>query len=1223
MKKILGLDLGSSSIGWAFIEESPERTIIKKMGVRIVPYSGDENDKFLKGQAITTSKDRTLKRSARKNQQRYKQRKFKLIRKLESLSMMPSQDELIKLSPLVLYGLRSKAVSEKIELNALGRVFFLLNQKRGYRGNRFTNNDEEGGKKMSDYLTEMKDRKDMLEVEHLTIGQFFYKKLQEDKHYRVKENVFPRECYIDEFNAICSTQRKFYPETLTLENCKFLRDEVIYFQRNLKSQKGLVSDCTFEKNHKATPKSSPLFQVEKIWESVHNISLTNKHNELFEISLEQKQDIFDCLNTEDKLTSKKLFGILGLKMTSGWSANDQIKKTGLQGNTTKSTLLKVFRSLNIDPEPYLQFNLKTVDLVNKVTGEIISDAQIDDSFEKEPLYRLWHVIYSIDDPVLLVNVLQRNFGFTEEQALVLNKIDFKKQGFGSKSARAIRKLLPQLMAGFDYTRAADKVGYNHSASITKEENELRELQTQLFLYKRNSLRQPVVEKVMNQLVNVVNAILVQEELGRPDEIRVELARELRQSKDERERTYKMGNDRNREHQQIYERLSSEFPGLMVTGKVIEKYKLFEQQDGMCMYSGKKMELSMVLKGEGIDVDHIIPQSKLFDDSFQNKVLVYRKMNQDKNNQTAIDFIKGQSTEAVESFIERVDRFADIGKITRSKRNKLLMSEADIPNDFISRQLNETRFISKEATKLLKQICRNVYSTSGSVTEFLRNEWGYNEVLKQLNYTKYEKAGLASDGKIDKDKWSKRDDHRHHAIDALIVAATTQSFIQKLNTLNSSKTRQELIDGINGRVNPGWQQRKSSLQQFTQLQRPFPIEEVKDAVSAIIVSIKSGKKVAVTSTKNKKNNQVTLVPRGQLHKETVYGKIRKYAAEKIPLSGRFKLEYLERMVNPMEQQLVKARLELHANDPKIAFKDLAKFPIWANQAQDQQLTAVTLWEEHYVVKYKLDINFKAKDIEFIVDHGIRELVRERFVQHASSKDHPLKNLENEPIWLDQSRGISIKSVRCFTGLNELVPLHYAKDGISANASKLSKSGKAVDFVSPRNNHHIAFYQTPEGEYKDLVVSFWEAVERKKLGIPVFVKDPSAVWDDVLNRGIDNQSLLENLPKPDWKFKFSAGQNDYFLLDTVESYSLDVKSFLADKRLFSQIYRIQKISKKSSGSFDIYFRNHLETRVDDDKMGGEMLSKSIGRLVIFSSINALMKKNPIKVSLDHLGQFQTLS
>ncbi len=1221
MKKILGLDLGSSSIGWAFIEESAEKSIIKKMGVRIIPYSGDENDKFLKGQAITTSKDRTLKRSARKNQQRYKQRKFKLTQKLASLNMMPSQDELIKLSPLVLYGLRSKAVSERIELTELGRVFFLLNQKRGYRVNRFTNNDEEGGKKMSDYLTEMKDRKEMLEVEHLTIGQFFYKKLQGDKHYRVKQNVFPRECYIDEFNAICTTQRQFYPNILTQENCKFLRDEVIYFQRNLKSQKALVSDCTFEKNHKATPKSSPLFQVEKIWESIHNISLTNKHNELFEISLEKKQEIFDCLNNEDKLTSKKLFGILGLKMTSGWSANDQIKKVGIQGNTTKSTFLKVFRSLNIDPEPHVQFNLKTVDLVNKDTGEILPNAQIDDSFEKEPLYRLWHVIYSIDDPVLLVNVLQRNFGFTEEQAQALNKIDFKKQGFGNKSARAIRKLLPQLMAGFDYTRAADKVGYNHSASITKEQNEQRELQAQLSLYKRNSLRQPVVEKVMNQLVNVVNAILVQEELGRPDEIRVELARELRQSKDERERAYKMGNDRNREHQQIYERLTSEFPGLAVTGKVIEKYKLFEQQDGTCMYSGKKMELSMVLKGEGIDVDHVIPQSKLFDDSFQNKVLVYRKLNQDKNNQTAIDFIKGQSNEAVDAFVERVNQLSENGNITRSKRNKLLMSEADIPDDFISRQLNETRYISKEATKLLKQICRNVYSTSGSVTEFLRNEWGYNEVLKQLNYTKYEKAGLASDGKIDKDKWSKRDDHRHHSIDALIVAATTQSFIQKLNTLNSSKTRQELIDGINGKVNPGWQQRKSSLQQFTQLQRPFAIDEVKDAVSAIIVSIKSGKKVAVTSTKNKKNNQVTLVPRGQLHKETVYGKIRKYAAEKTPLNGRFKIEFLQRIANPIEQQLVKERLELHSNDPKKAFKDLAKFPIWVNQAQEQQLTAVTLWEEHYVVKYKLDINFKAKDIEYIVDYRIRELVRERFVQHASSKDHPLKNLDNEPIWLDQSRGISIKSVRCFTDLNELVPLHYAKNGITANASKLSKSAKAVDFVSPRNNHHIAFYQTPEGEYKDLVVSFWEAVERKKLSIPVFVKDPSAVWDDVLNRGIDNQALLENLPKPDWEFKFSAGQNDYFLIDTELSDLSAVRQNDLGGVVSRKLYRIQKISKTTS--LNIFLRHHLETRVDDLKNGGEMLAKSIGKLVIIQSIEALLKRNPIKVSIDYLGQIQAFS
>lgn len=109
----------------------------------------------------------------------------------------------------------------------------------------------------------------------------------------------------------------------------------------------MISDCTFEKNHKATPNSSTLFQVEKIWKSIHNKSLTNKHNELFEISLEHKQQIFECLNNENKLTLKKLFGILKTKMTSGWTANNQIKKVELQKILPNKTCLRYFIHLTL------------------------------------------------------------------------------------------------------------------------------------------------------------------------------------------------------------------------------------------------------------------------------------------------------------------------------------------------------------------------------------------------------------------------------------------------------------------------------------------------------------------------------------------------------------------------------------------------------------------------------------------------------------------------------------------------------------------------------------------------------------------------------------------------------------------------------------------------------------------------------------------------------------
>jgi CRISPR-associated endonuclease Csn1 len=1215
MKKILGLDLGSTSIGWALIEEDGKAKSIQKLGVRIIPYSADEKDQFSKGQAISKNKERTQSRTARKTNNRYKQRRKALLATLNRWGIIINKDLLHLINAQHLYGLRVKALSEQITLEELARIFFHLNQKRGYKSSRHSSGEEESGKKLTDYLTELKERKDYIETNHITIGQYFYDKLQSNPSFRIKQNVFPRECYINEFNRIWSAQQKYYPALLTEENRTVIRDKVIFFQRRLKSQKGLVSKCQFEQYHKVAPKSSPLFQIEKIWESINTISLTNKYKEAYHISVEQKQTIFNHLDNNEKLNYSDLLKILSLKRTDGWYPNEQIKKTGLQGNTTKTKLVKEFKALGIEREELLHFHLETDtrQFVNKQTGEVKEFQMISPSFEQQPLYRLWHLLYSVDEPAQLINVLQKDYQFTKEQAEQLGKIDFKKAGFGSKSARAIRKLLPALMTGIDYSKAAETAGYNHSNSITKEENLQRELLTVLPLYKRNSLRQPVVEKIMNQLVNIINSIITDEQLGAPDEIRIELARELRQNQQERNKAYSNSIDTDKKHKAIRERLEKEYPGLKITRKVIEKYKLNEQQDGLCMYSGNKMELSQVLRGEGIDVDHIIPQSRLFDDSFQNKVLAYRKENENKGNETAYDYMKSKSEQDFNQYIERVSRLFESEKLTKSKQSKLLMSNSEIPTDFISRQLNETRFISKEAMKLLKQVCYNVYSTTGMVTDFLRNQWGYNEVLQQLNWEKYDKAGKTKDGKIE--DWSKRDDHRHHAIDALVVACTSQSFIQRLNTLNSSQTRDEMLDIIKGKVNEGWQKRKSLLDQHVQVLQPFTTQHVMQAVDNILISMKPGKRVAAKGI-NKANGQRPLTPRGQLHKEFVYGKIKRYSKEKIALNARF--TKAQDISNPKEKQLVIERLQQFENDPKKAFKQLDKNPIWLDAEKTKQLTAVTIWEEFYVIKYKLDQNFKEKDVDFIIDDGIREKVRQRFLERAAQKEHPLKNIDNDPIWLNKAKQLSIKTVRCFTGLSDLVPLHATSNGITKAMSKKAGDDKPVDFVSTRNNHHIAIYQTPDGKLEERTVTLWEAVERKKLNIPVIVTAPQQIWDLVLEKGIDSQELLANLPEQNWTFITSLQQNEMFVVKmTIE----EVREASAKNNfnyLSKNLYRIQKMSKKSSGSVDIYLRHHLETSVDDKKTGGEMIAKQLSKVIVVQSLKAFAELNPIKVNISNTGK-----
>lgn len=1209
MKKVLGLDLGSSSIGWAFITESEQGSTIKRLGVRVIPINSEIKDKFSKGQAVSVNKDRTLKRTARKNNHRYKQRRKKLIAILEKHQMMPDALSIKFTNPIQLFGLRARAVTEQITLQEFGRILLLLNQKRGYQSSRKSNNEEDEGKKVSDYLEEIKSNESALKEKNLTIGQFFAAQFTNDPHTQVKKRVFPRSSYVAEFDRIWATQQAFYPEVLTEELRKQLCDETIFFQRKLKSQKHLVSACRFEPNHKVAPKSSPLFQIERIWEAVHTISVSNKRNEQFEISPAKKLDLANKLLESEKIGSKDVFKILGIPGRSGWHTNEQIEKSGIKGNITLATLKKKFKQLDIDRPDLLRFELKQIEKqhVDKETGEVITWQEISPEFEYEPLYQLWHLLYSVDEPAAVIQTLVKRYGFTQAQAEGLSQVDFSKDGYGSKSTKALRKLLPGLMHGLHYADAAKQAGYKHSDSLTVEEKETRTLQTRLAQYQKNSLRQPVVEKVLNQLVNLVNAIIEDEQLGAPDEIRIELARELQANREDREKEYKRNNDTEKKHLEIKERIEREYPGIPVTRKVIEKYKLYEQQNGRCLYSNKGIDLAKALRGEGIDVDHIIPQSRIFDDSFQNKVLVYREENATKDNETAFDYMQAKSEEALNTYLEQVNELFEKKSISKAKRNRLLWKGIDIPDDFINRQLNETRYITREASRLLLQICREVQITSGGVTSFLRKTWGYDEILKQLNWDKYEKAGLVKDGKIE--NWSKRDDHRHHAIDALVVAATTRSFIQRLNTLNSQITRDTMALEIKGFSTPELTHRRSLLEIYVQKKRPFQPHEIKHAVSQILISFKAGKRlVSRSKNTNKLTGQVTLAPRGFLHKESVFGKIKRYSATKTALNVRFKPELVELIANPKEKLLVQDRLTAVGHDPKKAFKD----PIWLDDAKTKALSEVTLWEDVFVYKYKLDQNFKAKDIPFIIDAGIREKVRQRFEERADQKDHPLKNIEQDPIWLNEAKRIPIRSVRCDTQLKDLVPLHRAENGITGNQSSVAgEKAKAVDYVSTRNNHHIAVYRTPAGKLEERAITFWEAVERRNAGFPAIIDQPKAVWEKIWESGFDQQSILRLLPESDWTLEYCFEQNAMFVFNMSADELQQAVEAKAWERISPNLYRVQNISEG-----DFIFRHHLETKLE--KPGKEKESMATKKLIRITSLKTLITLQAAQVKLNALGE-----
>lgn len=567
-KKILGLDLGVSSIGWSLIalNEKEEPAEILGMGSRIVPLSTEDADEFQKGAAISKNSRRTLLRTMRKGINRYQQRRTRLTRILQSQGMLPTQ-ELIQLPTLELWELRAKAATagEKLTLAEIGRVLYHLNQKRGYKHAKGDSNpDEDGkGKKETDYVAAVKGRYHELRESNLTIGQHFAQALKSSEQigehgpvytYRIKDQVYPREAYIEEFDQIMEVQSAFYPEKLNKSLIQELRS-TIYLQRPLKSCKGLVSYCEFEKKQrlvkvrlagkegeeiikeqlvdigpKVAPKSSPLAEVCRIWETLNNIRIYFPDGSDRPISIEERQRLFEELQMTEKLSFSKVKTLLKIKKQEETWTNDLLKG-GIKGNATCQALRKAFT----DYPHYAE--LLSFDLLMKEgnadpdTGEL--RLVIDERYQQTPLFKLWHILYSIEDREAMGRALEQQLGITRKDldSGLLDKlfqIDFTKQGYTNKSSKFICKILPYLQKGSMYSEACELAGKRHSAaSLTTEEIDERPLLDVIPILPRNALRQPIVEKILNQMINLVNELRKQH--GEIEEVRIELARELKMS----------------------------------------------------------------------------------------------------------------------------------------------------------------------------------------------------------------------------------------------------------------------------------------------------------------------------------------------------------------------------------------------------------------------------------------------------------------------------------------------------------------------------------------------------------------------------------------------------------------------------------------------------------------------------------------------------------------------
>lgn len=1186
------------------------------------------------------------------------------------------------------YKWRSDAISKQLEKEEAAYVITEINNN--------LNNS-------SGYLGAISDRSKELYFNKETVGQYLYRQLQHNPHTRLKNQVFYRQDYLDEFEAIWKEQSKHHPE-LTDALKSEIRDITIFYQRKLKSQKGLVSFCEFESQEKVikglkktiglkvVPKSSPLFQEFKIWQVMNNVLVRKKGSkkrvakntdqtklfeedqEIFAFDLAAKQTLFNELNVKGNLKSNKIIEILGYKATD-WELN----YSELEGNRTNKELYNAFLKI-LDIEGYDVKDLlkvksnkdevelddlevpasKIKDMVRQIfaslgidTNILDFDAELDGkAFEQQASYQLWHLLYSYEGDnspsgnEKLFELLAKKFGFKKEHATVLANVIFS-DDYGNLSSKAMRRIFPHIKE-LHYDKACDMAGYRHSAaSLTKEEIENRPLKDRLELLKKNSLRNPVVEKILNQLVNVINTILEKNRATNPhfkfDEIRIELSRELKKNAKERAEMTTNINAAKIAHEKRFKILQSEFGVKNPTRNDIIRYRLYEELKNngyKDLYTNTYIPRE-ILFSKQIDIEHIIPQSKMFDDSFSNKTVVYRKDNLDKGNKTAYDYIDSKfGAEQLEEYVKRLEALYKLGKdegISKAKYQKLLKQESEIGDGFIDRDLRDSQYIAKKAKNMLYDITRSVVSTSGQITDRLRDDWGLINIMQELNFDKFKALGLTEqvekkDGSF-KERivdWSKRNDHRHHAMDALTVAFTKHNHIQYLNYLNARKNENHKLQGnIIAIENKETEQKiddDGNKKRVFKLPIPNFRKVAKEHLEKVLVSNKAKNKV-VTKNKNKtkiKNGEkvkIELTPRGQLHKETVYGKYQYYVNKEEKVGAKFDEATIAKVSSSVYKTLLQQRLQENGNDPKKAFTGknaLSKTPIYVDEAKAEKVpeaVKLTWLEEDYSIRKDVTPdNFKdEKTIEKVLDKKVKEILLDRLKQYGDPKK-AFSDLDKNPIWLNQAKGIAIKRVT-ISGVKNAEFLHYKKDHLGKEIIDANGKKIPVDFVSTGNNHHVAIYRDEKGNLQDRVVSLFDAVELTNAKLPVIISNPKEIWDKIINDGIEHR-LIEKFPPESWQFLFTMKQNEYFIFPN-EKTGFNPKDFdLLDpktkKKISPNLFRVQTISIVQYGNNtvrDFKFRHHLETTVEDKK---ELQG------VTYQQVKSLAPlKNVIKVRLNHLG------
>lgn len=772
----LGIDMGTNSLGWCAVELGKDGNPngIRRAGVRVFTDGRDPQ----KGTSLAA--DRRLARQMRRRRDRFLARQDGLVSALIRHGLMPDDATTRKsLEQLDPYALRARGLDHPLTPHEFGRALFHLNQRRGFLSNRKTDRSSDKDKEsetkgMKGAIHALDNR--MNESGARTLGEYLHREHEVGRPVRARlrgegakatyDLYTSRAMYMAEFDALWKAQSQFNSGMTDAA-----RDEVrriLFFQRPLKPVD--PGRCTFEAGDDRAPLALPSSQTFRMLQELANLRIAGQDFSERALTKDERDRVFGALRVTKELPFDRIRRkLLKLDPLARFTHEDE-KRKGLKGDQTGVRLAHKDRF----GAAWWSLPLERQDAI----VEVLLDEADDDK---------------------VVAIAMRDWGLDEAHAREVAECPLP-SGYGRVGRTALAKLLPHMRANVvRYDQAAILAGYHHSDRRTGEV--LEALPYYGYVLDRlavggtgdpahpdqrryGRIPNPTVHIGLNELRKLVNALI--EHYGRPDGIVVELARELKQNKARKDEEQKKQAE-NQRLNDIRRRKLAEI-GVADNGENRMRLRLWEElnfkepHDRRCVYTGEKISIERLFSPDGqVEVEHVLPFRRTLDNSAANKTVSMRFANKAKGNQTPHEAFGASPTIGGWPYDWTAIQ-ARANALPPNKRWRFgaeAMTRFAKDGDFIDRQLTDTQYLAKATRAYLAALYAGEESkvsvTPGRLTEMLRGKWGLNKLLSDHNL-------------------KNRSDHRHHAIDAFVIALSDRALLQRVASA-ADQERERLIDDM--------------------------------------------------------------------------------------------------------------------------------------------------------------------------------------------------------------------------------------------------------------------------------------------------------------------------------------------------------------------------------------------------------------------------------------------